>query len=272
MAPIIALERVARTFRAGAASARVLGPVDLEVRTGELTLVMGPSGSGKSTLLSILGLLLTPTEGRVVLAGEDVSRLGERARGALRARHVAFVFQQFHLVRSLTAAENVQMALALGGLHGAAARRRARELLARVGLEGRADARPRDLSGGQMQRVGIARALALPGRLLLADEPTANLDSASGENVMSILGALAVEEDRAVVVVTHDVRWRTPGRRLLHLEDGRFTSPEESDHEAARPSQVIPGPLDRCSVPRRERDGSRPVARPGAGALEGLGA
>ncbi len=232
MNDLVVLEQVARSYGEGANRAQVLRPTDLRVRAGELALVMGPSGSGKTTLLSILGLVLAPDEGRQFLAGEELTGKSEAARSVLRRRHVAFVFQQFNLLESLSALENVMIGLDLGGLRGPAARRRALELLERLGMGARAHALPRDLSGGQKQRVGIARALALPGGLVLADEPTAALDSTSGEAVMGILSDLARREGRAVVTVTHDARWAGHADRVLHIADGRIEREERRTHVA----------------------------------------
>lgn len=224
MESLVRLEGICRSFGRGENRAQVLGPVDLEIAPAELTIVMGPSGSGKTTLLSILGLVLAPSAGRLVLGGADVAAVPESARCTLRRRHVAFIFQQFNLIESLTAAENVMTGLALAGIEGAVARRRAGELLERLGMGARSAALPRELSGGQKQRVGIARALAMPGRLILADEPTAALDSASGEAVMALLADLATREGRAVVTVTHDPRWGKLARRVLTIEDGKIRS------------------------------------------------
>ncbi|MBI4613438.1 MAG: ABC transporter ATP-binding protein [Planctomycetes bacterium] len=223
------LEGVTKCYGDGARQACVLGPVDLEVASGEMTLVMGPSGSGKTTLLSILGLLLAPTEGRLSLAGEKVGDLPESRRAALRRRHVAFVFQHFNLLESLTACENVRVGLVHAGLSGRKADRRSREILGSLGLSGKEDSLPRELSGGEMQRVGIARAIAMPGRLVLADEPTAALDSVTGEAVMTTLADLARREERAIVAVTHDPRWPPLAHRVLAIRDGRITHEERRE-------------------------------------------
>ncbi len=222
---VASLRGVTRSFGSGETRARVLGPIDVDVRAGEVTLVTGPSGSGKTTLLSILGLLLAPTEGRIRLGGEDVSDASEARRTKLRRERVAFVFQQFNLVEALTAAENVQVALSFAGLR--ARREDAMALLERLGIAGKSDHLPRELSGGQKQRVGIARALAMPGRLVLADEPTAALDRSAGRSVMGALADLAEAEDRAVVVVTHDTRWSRLAGRRIEIEDGRIVRRKE---------------------------------------------
>jgi len=228
MESLVRLRGITRWYGEGENRTRVLGPVDLDVAPGRLALVMGPSGSGKTTLLSILGLLLDPTDGRMWLAGEDLTGAGEGRRSRLRRRHVAFVFQQFNLLESLTAAENVMAGLALGDTDPDKARDEAIGMLERLGIADKADALPRELSGGQKQRVGIARALAMPGRLILADEPTAALDSASGESVMGLLADLARESGRAVVTVTHDPRWVGLADRVLHIEDGLLREVEHA--------------------------------------------
>jgi putative ABC transport system ATP-binding protein len=187
---------------------------------------MGPSGSGKTTLLSIFGCILRPSEGRLQLLGEEVSALPEKDLPRVRRDAIGFVFQGFNLFPALTAAENVALALDVRGVRGKKARHRAEELLVEVGLKDRMHAFPADLSGGQKQRVAIARALAGDPPILLADEPTAALDSTSGRVVIELLQRLAHEHSRAVVMVTHDPRVLSYGDRILHLEDGRLVSEE----------------------------------------------
>ncbi|RMG06324.1 MAG: ABC transporter ATP-binding protein [Planctomycetota bacterium] len=218
---LIRAEGVTKTYGSGETATRVLHGIDLALRAGELTLVMGPSGSGKTTLLSILGCLLKPSSGRVVLEGVDVGAQTEATLPELRRRRIGFVFQAFNLFEALTALENVEVSLRLAGLGARDARRRAHELLARVGLSDRAHHLPENLSGGQKQRVAIARALGSPGRLLLADEPTGALDGKNGRRVMELLRA-AADDGCAVVVVTHDRRLEGFADRLVSLEDGRI--------------------------------------------------
>jgi putative ABC transport system ATP-binding protein len=185
---------------------------------------MGPSGSGKTTLLSMLGAMLRPTSGRIVVDGIDISGMAESRLPAFRARHFGFVFQDFNLLGALSARENVEFALNLSGTRGGAARRRAEELLVSLGLEQRLDFRPHKLSGGERQRVAIARALANEPAVILADEPTANLDSKIGHETARLLRRSAVEEQRSVVIVSHDSRLKDIADRLLWLEDGQFKS------------------------------------------------
>ncbi len=204
----------------------VLDEVDLEIQAGKLTLLMGPSGSGKTTLLTILGLLRRPTRGRVEVGGRDLSNCSESDWTAVRRREVGFIFQNSNLLTALTAQENVQVVLDLQGQTQHAAASGAMGLLERVGLADRADHLPSELSGGQQQRVAIARALASPGSLVLADEPTASLDSRSAKTVMELLRSLADQDGRAVVVVTHDVRLKPMADDVVRIEDGRIVSRE----------------------------------------------
>jgi putative ABC transport system ATP-binding protein len=190
---------------------------------------MGPSGSGKTTLLSILGCILRASGGTLELLGETVTALPEKELPRIRRQAIGFVFQGFNLFPTLTAKENVELALDVRGIHGKEAHRRADDLLREVGLSDRKDAFPSDLSGGQKQRVAIARALAGDPPILLADEPTAALDSTSGRAVIELLQSLAHKHGRAVVMVTHDPRVLSYGDRILHLEDGRLIREEASN-------------------------------------------
>ena len=217
---------LSKVYREGATELRALREVDLEVRAGELTLLMGPSGSGKTTLLSILGCILRASDGKLELLGEEVSALPESELPRIRREAIGFVFQGFNLFPTLTAAENVALALDVRGQRGAEAKKRAGALLSEVGLEGKARSFPADLSGGQKQRVAIARALAGDPPILLADEPTAALDSTSGRTVIELLQRLARVHGRAVVLVTHDPRVLSFGDRIIHLEDGRIVREE----------------------------------------------
>ena len=224
MTPAIRVEGVTKIYGSGSAAVHALEGVDLGVESGELVLLMGPSGSGKSTLLSIAGCILRPTAGRVHLNGRDVTGLTDRDLARIRLREVGFVFQDASLFPSLTAAENVEMPLELLGIRGRQAHRRSAELLERVGLSTRASADPRDLSGGERQRVAIARAMVADPGIILADEPTAALDLASGRTVFGHLRRLALKEGKAVVAVTHDQRMQDFATRTVHLEDGRLAA------------------------------------------------
>jgi putative ABC transport system ATP-binding protein len=207
----------------------VLHGIELDIHARQVTLICGPSGSGKTTLLSILGLLLRPADGTVEIRGRDLRCCSEMQLPALRRQHVSFVFQAFQLLSSLTAAENVQLGLELQGVRGRDAALGALELLGRVGLEDRAAHRPAQLSCGQQQRVAIARALASSAPLLLADEPTGNLDSESARQISELLRRLAKVEHRAVVIVTHDPRLERYADRVVRLEDGYIVDDTKED-------------------------------------------
>ena len=213
-----------KVFGAGHTEVRAVDNVSFDAQAGEVTVVMGPSGSGKTTLLTMIGGLLRPTSGHVVIDGLEISALSSRELPRVRRESVGFVFLTFNLLESLSALENVEVALNVAGSKGPEARERARELLVAAGLEARLDFRARDLSGGEKQRVSIARALANRPALLLADEPTANLDSRHGVEVMQILRDLVTEADRAAVVVSHDTRLEAIADRVLWLEDGRLAA------------------------------------------------
>ncbi len=233
---VLELQNVTKVYGSGHTAVTAVRGVDLQVRSGEIVLIMGPSGSGKTTLLSIAGLLLRPTEGRVSVVGQEVNGLSQRQLAALRLRKLGFVFQAYNLLGALTARENVELVMNLAGTRGAAARRRAEELLNMLGLGHRLNHRPADLSGGEKQRVAIARALANDPPLILADEPTGNLDSKTGREVMELLCCgLGREQGRAIVIVTHDHRLKEIADRVLWLEDGRLSSAPEGEvvHAAA---------------------------------------
>jgi putative ABC transport system ATP-binding protein len=215
---------VGMEFRSGSEKFQVLKGIDLEVRDGDIQLLMGPSGSGKTTLLSILAGMLTPTEGSVHLLGQEITRLSRSQLARFRRDNIGFIFQGFNLFPALTAIENVEVALNVKGIRGGTAKHQAKGLLEDVGLEDKANLLPRDLSGGQKQRVAIARALAGNPQLIMADEPTASLDSKSGHAVIELLRQLAKERDRTVLMVTHDTRIVDVADRVAYLEDGRIKS------------------------------------------------
>jgi len=214
---ILQAHNVEKHFTEGRETVAVLKGIDFAVERGEIVSLEGPSGSGKTTFLSILGCILTPTKGEVVIDGIAVNakRLND-----VRKRSLGFVFQQFNLFPSLTAIENVEYALNVKGVRGRGARIEAQRVIEAVGLGDRQNFLPRDLSGGQKQRVAIARALAGKAPILLADEPTANLDSAVGTQVLEMFRALAKQENRALVIVTHDPKVRTIADRVAKIQDG----------------------------------------------------
>jgi len=244
MEAAIRVRGVTKTYAEGAARVAALGGVDLDLYRGELLFLMGPSGSGKTTLLSLMGCILRATSGSIQIAGREVTGLSERELPGIRLGHIGFVFQAFNLFPTLTAIENVEVALELKGIRGARARKEARDLLAQVHLEDKSSTYPADLSGGQKQRVALARALAGNPEILLADEPTAALDSHTGRSVMELMLQLAHEQNRAVAVVTHDSRIADLGDRVVRIEDGRVSSVEDRrSRDAALPSShFIPMP------------------------------
>jgi putative ABC transport system ATP-binding protein len=222
--PIVQVRDLTKTYESGAAAARALDGVNLDVNAGEVMLLMGPSGSGKTTLISIMGCILRATSGSVRINGREITGLKERRLPAVRLRNIGFVFQGFNLFPTLTASENVEISLDLQGMRARERKQRARVLLDSVGLSDKYNAFPADLSGGQKQRVAIARALAGDPTIILADEPTAALDSATGRTVMDMMRKLAKERGRAVVVVSHDGRVMEYADRVVHIEDGRISN------------------------------------------------
>lgn len=216
----IAASGIEMSFRSGKQYFQVLKGIDLEIQTGDIQLLMGPSGSGKTTLLSILAGLLTPNEGYVYLLGQEITRMSKEKLANFRLHNIGFIFQGFNLFPALTAAENVELVLNFKGIRGEAACKQTQILLEQVDLSNYANQKPSDLSGGQKQRVAIARALAGNPKLIMADEPTAALDSQSGHNVIQLLRTLAKEQGSTVLMVTHDPRIIDVADRVAYLEDG----------------------------------------------------
>ena len=219
--PVIALEHVSRIYPVGDTEVRALDDVSLEISRGEFVAVMGPSGSGKSTLLNVLGCLDTPTSGRYRLDGEAVESLGEDRLADVRQRKISFVFQTFHLVPRMTAARNVELPMIFAGVEPGERRERVEKALDRVGLAHRMHHRPDQLSGGERQRVAIARAVVMKPSILLADEPTGNLDSKSGHEIVRLLEELN-EQGLSIVLVTHDPNIGSSARRIVHMRDGKI--------------------------------------------------
>jgi putative ABC transport system ATP-binding protein len=232
--PIIEARNVTKVLGAGAGQVTAIKHVDLTLEAGKLTILMGPSGSGKTTLLSILGCMLAPTEGTVRVCGAATDGTGSEQLAKIRRQHIGFVFQSFHLFPTLTAAENVHLALDVRGEQRASAKAKSSAVLEKVGLAQKAAAFPRDLSGGEQQRIAIARAIVAEPSAILADEPTAALDSANGQAVMTILSTIAKEQKRAVVVVTHDTRLLGFAERIVHIEDGSLIRDERTDRKVYR--------------------------------------
>lgn len=227
--PFVATRSLVREYRIGPAAVCALGGVDLEVHNSEFLAVLGVSGSGKSTLLHLLGGLDTPTSGSVLVAGRDLAAMSPYERALYRRTSVGFIFQSYYLVPSLTAEENVALALTFQGAFGLEARRRADEALQRVGLERRSSHRPSQLSGGEQQRVAIARAIVHRPPLLLADEPTGNLDRATAEGVAALLNEIHRTLGTTIVMVTHDEEMATAvADRVVRLRDGRLIESAEA--------------------------------------------
>ncbi len=219
---ILTLEGVTKVYGTGHTAVKAVDRVDLEVDPGEIVLIQGPSGSGKTTLLSMAGALLRPTEGRVNINGHEVSSMREAELPPVRLREIGFVFQAFNLLSNLTALENVLVPLILNRRPSRPGQKGAAELLAELGLSHRLDHVPADLSGGEQQRVAIARALANDPKLILADEPTGNLDSRTGQEVTRLLCQIACERQVSVVIVSHDQRIADVAHRVVWMEDGRL--------------------------------------------------
>jgi putative ABC transport system ATP-binding protein len=224
--PLVVIHGLSKIFGEGETRVEAVSDVDLELGRGEIVLVMGPSGSGKTTLLSMLGGLLRPSAGEIRVEGVDIAALEEAKLPPFRADKFGFIFQDFNLIAALSAGENVEVVLNIAGRHGRVARERAQALLQGLGLGERLEFPVEKLSGGEKQRVAIARAIANEPALVLADEPTANLDSHHGAETMRLLRALAKEEGTTVVIVSHDSRLREIADRVLWLEDGRFKTLE----------------------------------------------
>ena len=241
---IISVRDLTKTYGEGSVAVDAVRHVDLSVNAGEVVLIMGPSGSGKTTLLLMLGAMLRPTAGTITIDGIDVAAAPERLLPPLRASHFGFVFQDFNLLSALDALENVELACNLAGTTGRTARDRGTELLTRLALADRMHFHPDQLSGGEKQRVALARALANDPPVILADEPTANLDSGHGREIARLLRELATEDGRSVVIVSHDDRLKDIADRILWLEDGRFRelAAMATDPVCGMPVETGPGP------------------------------
>lgn len=216
---VVRLAEVKRDYRMGGEDVHAVRGVSLDIASGESVAIVGPSGCGKSTLLHLIGVVDQPTSGTVTVRGERVDHMRDAQATRFRLHNIGFVFQRFYLMPALSAAENVELPMAEAGMNRSGRRERARELLAYVGLSGRTDHRPSQMSGGEQQRVAIARALANKPALLLADEPTGELDAATGADVIALLGRLNAD-GTTVIVVTHDENLARAAKRVVHMRDG----------------------------------------------------
>jgi putative ABC transport system ATP-binding protein len=226
--PVIELEEVHKVYRTGAVEVHALRGVSLQIERGEFAAIIGASGSGKSTLMNLLGFLDRPTNGVYRFDGQDVSQFGKRALARLRNRKLGFVFQGFNLIKRQTALENVELPLVYAGVRLRERRERAQELLQLVGLADRADHQPNQLSGGQQQRVAIARALVNRPQVLLADEPTGNLDSTTGAEILAEFQRLNVEQGQTIILVTHDATIAACAKRRITVRDGLIANDERT--------------------------------------------
>ncbi|MBK5289103.1 MAG: ATP-binding cassette domain-containing protein [Acidimicrobiia bacterium] len=253
---VLELDQVSKNFGQGALAVRAVDRVDLTVAQGELVVIMGPSGSGKSTLLQIMGALLSPSTGEVRINEQPLTGLGHTALARLRLHDIGFVFQSFNLLGALSALDNVALPASMAGVTRSERRARAETLLERLGLAGRLHHHPDALSGGEKQRVAIARALINNPPLLLADEPTANLDSSSGYQVLHLLQDIAADEHKTVVMVTHDHRVTNIADRLLWLADGQLRHREADFATAADPVCGMEIIVERAAGERRTIHGT----------------
>lgn len=228
---VISIHNVSKTYGSSHTAVKAVSDVSLEVNAGEVILIMGPSGSGKTTLLSMIGTLLKPSEGEVMVNGQSVVGMSSRELADVRLHQFGFIFQSSNLLSALSALQNVTIPLIASGLSKGKANKKAKDLLERFHLRKRLDNLPRNLSGGEKQRVAIARALANNPKVILADEPTASLDSKTGKEIMQLLCDTACEEGRAVIIVSHDHRLKDIAHRVITIEDGKLTHEAKGNHD-----------------------------------------
>ncbi len=265
-APVLEARGIVKELGQGAGKIIAVKGVDISMRPGELALLMGPSGSGKTTLISILGCILSPTAGTVSVAGTQTAGLSPDALATLRRTHIGYIFQSYNLFPTLTALENVRIALDVAGVTGSAAISRAKAALESVGLANKLNSYPANLSGGEKQRVAVARAICTEPSIVLADEPTAALDSVNGHGVMRLLADIARQQNRSILVVTHDPRTIAYADRVIHIEDGRIVSEEHRERVITNqvPADVVQlrdVAADRNGKRRRNRNRGRAARR-----------
>ena len=234
--PVISLKNVWKIYDMGETKVNALQGVSLDIKEGEFVAVIGPSGSGKSTMMHIVGCLDVPSKGTVSLRGKNIATLAESSLAQTRGKSIGFIFQQFNLLPMLTAAENVALPMVFQGIDRQQQLAKAKQLLTRLGLGDRMHHRPTELSGGQRQRVAIARSLANDPKVILADEPTGNLDSKTGKEVMNILADLHEKEGKTIILVTHDIDLVKHAERTVHLKDGQIEKMEKNhNHRRKKP-------------------------------------
>jgi len=221
---LIKLENVWRTYKLGETNLSILKGINLEIQPGSFVTIMGPSGSGKSTLMYLLGLLDSPSQGKIYLSGEDTSNFSEDKLAEIRGKKIGFIFQQFNLLQNLTALENVMLPMIFQGVSEKARKDRAKKLLESVNLGERTGHKPTEMSGGEQQRIAIARSLVNNPEILIADEPTGNLDSSTGKTVMEILKKLHEEQNKTIIVVTHDPTIAHYSHNIIHIQDGQIVA------------------------------------------------
>lgn len=235
---VVEVKYLTKVFGSGHTAVKAVDNISLRIEAGDIVLIMGPSGSGKTTLISMIGTLLRPTEGQVLIDDEDTAVLSDKKLADLRLHKLGFMFQSFNLLSALTAEQNVVVPLMVAGVDKKRSKIKARRLLGQLRLEKRLDNLPKNLSGGEKQRVAVARALANEPKLILADEPTANLDTKTGSEVMQLLCNTACADNRAVVIVSHDIRLKESVKRVITIEDGKLTHEEKGGHEKTCPHHM----------------------------------
>ena len=256
---VIRLRKVWKVYQMGDVEVPALRGLDLEIKDGEFVAIMGPSGSGKSTAMNMIGCLDIPTKGSIYLDEQDISHLSESDLAQIRGRRIGFIFQQFNLIPTLTALENVMLPMTFQGKPAAERRERARKLLGMVELDDRMNHRPNELSGGQQQRVAIARSLANDPEVILADEPTGNLDSKTGQVVMNFLQKLNTEEDKTIIMVTHDESVANHAARIEYLKDGVIVSSKRGRKYVRNP--LLPDSVISASMERAGKSSKRRVKK-----------